>query len=256
MGTLSSKTKPDTPISTGFCDRLAPRGASADIMDDMQAMLEAGRVPLTQILTTYPQLDIRKWTPLLLTSKSNPRRQMRFVIETGQRSSDFLYRITWLLDSVQCRTVGSDGKVCTSLPSEVLFGGMLGSAVEKAWTDAAGLKHREDDEPALVKRDRLEWFCHGKQHREGGRPAVHIRQWGGGARRLMWFVDGQQHRDGDQAADMESWEGDNGRRDVYQEFFTRGTFVKAELQKVSAPLHEWVLDNVHFKDVGCDCTPW
>lgn len=229
-----------------------PEGIVADIMDDIEALLHTGSVPLARILDMHPELDIRL-AHSLLTSKDNPRRQMLFKLERGASSSDVLYRITWLLDGIQVRSSSSDGAVCCTLPSEVLFTGLLGRPAQKVWTDAAGQRHR-DDGPAVISFFLMEWWCHGKKHRDGG-PAVHIRQWD--SRRLMWFVDGVQHRGGNHPADMESWEGDNGGRIVYQEFRDQGKLVRWEQQAVSCPLDVWIADNQHFlEELGREYNPW
>ena len=78
------------------------------------------------------------------------------------------------------------------------------------WTDAEGETHRDHDLPAVVHEGgrMLEWWEHGRLHREGDKPAS-ISPDG----MHEWYWHGELHRDGDQPAAIFS----SGTRHWYQD---------------------------------------
>ena len=195
-------------------------------MDDMLALLEAGRagrVPLAQILTTYPQLEIRKWTPLVLTSKSNPRRQMRFVRLFVPN------HLAAGLGAVQDGGVGRQGVHLVAVRGAV-------------WRHAGQCRGKSVDRRSGFEAPGGRQASCG----EAGPPRVV----------LPWQTV--------RGASCGLWMANNIAMETKRQTWSRGRATMVAAMCIKDFLCEGrtaksvgaVLDNVHFKDVGCECTPW
>jgi len=53
-----------------------------------------------------------------------------------------------------------------------------------------GLRHRDNDLPAIISNNAQEWFLNGNHHRENNQPAI-LNRFG----YTQWFVNGKHHRE-------------------------------------------------------------
>ena len=65
-----------------------------------------------------------------------------------------------------------------------------GANRSQEWRDEEGELHSEDDHPARIKGQELQWWKHGLLHRDNGKPAILNTS----SNRKEYYVDGKRHR--------------------------------------------------------------